>query len=128
MPWVHMCAAVVICAKCTEKFSPPFFGSVQTPEMYCFFTSRNVAYGWLFIYFLMKETSKLMSGRRSQGMSQLVFRLDRCCTLYLRVDGQVDCSTESFLSPPPTCPGDQLVFYCSALTPAVVQVAVLSGQ
>ena len=47
-------------------------------------------------------------------MSQLGFRLDRCCTLYLHVDGQVDCSTESFLSPPPTCPGDQLVFYCSA--------------
>ena len=32
----------------------------------------------------------------------------RTCT-----GGQVNCSTESFLSPPPTCPGDQLVFYCS---------------
>ena len=41
------------------------------------------------------------------------FACDCSCTRTY-TGGQVDCSTESFLSPPPTCPGDQPVFYCSA--------------
>jgi len=42
----------------------------------------------------------------------VLYACDGSCTCTC-TGGQVDCSTESFLFPPPTCPGDQLVFYCS---------------
>ena len=37
-------------------------------------------------------------------------------SLSLKTDGQsVNCSTQPFLAPPPSCPGDQLTFQCAAM-------------